>query len=235
MSSLSDSESANSVNNVVKEYSNPYDDPLFLSTSDYPGMQLVSGVFSSKRFLNWSRGIVLALGSKNKHGFLTRTTVMPDANSSKFQQWKRSNNMVRCWILNSMSLEMKEGFMTAKSAKQLWTDITERYELESFPNCTCGILQQCTFKILKRVLEQASKEKVMTFLMGLNDAYDNLRSNILSMESLPNTNKAYSMVQQIEIQKHITNVLNSAQNSSAFMATNADVEGCVQGFTVSRC
>ncbi|KAK9713354.1 hypothetical protein RND81_06G021800 [Saponaria officinalis] len=258
MSSSSNSESVNSINNDAKEYNNPYDDPLFLSTSDYPGMQLVSNVFAGKGFLNWSRGIVMALGSKNKQGFLTGFTMMPDAKSSKLQQWKRSDyNMVRCWILNSLSSEIKEGFMTAKSAKQLWTDITERYgqsngpflyqlkkelknisqenmSLERFPDCTCGVLQQCTCKLLKRILELALTEKVLTFLMGLNDSNDNLRSNILSMEPLPSINKAYSIVQQIESHKHISNVLNYVQNTSAFVATNVDVEACAQGLSVGR-
>ncbi|KAK9714147.1 hypothetical protein RND81_06G074700 [Saponaria officinalis] len=194
MPSSSDSESVNSVTNIAKEYSNSYDDPLFLSKSDYPGMQLVSSVFAGKGFLNWSRGIIMALGSKNKQGFLTGAM--------------RSDNIMRCWILNSMSPEIKEGFMTAKSTKQLSTNITERYgqsngpllyqlkkelknisqenmfvgeyinqlqrhwddieELESFPDCTCGILQHCTCKLLKRTLEQATIEKVLTFLKSLN-------------------------------------------------------------------
>ncbi|KAK9733425.1 hypothetical protein RND81_04G067500 [Saponaria officinalis] len=55
----------------------------------------------------------------------------------------------------------------------------------------------------------------MTFLMGLNDTYDTLRTNILSMEPLPPVNKAYSFVQQIESQKLISNVLNTTPNSSA--------------------
>ncbi|KAK9666606.1 hypothetical protein RND81_14G197700 [Saponaria officinalis] len=70
--------------------------------------------------------------------------------------------------------------------------------------------------------------------MGLNDTYDNLRSNILSMEPLPSINKAYSIVQQIESQKHISNILNSTQNTSAFLASGADFDSSAQAFSVRR-
>ncbi|KAK9677501.1 hypothetical protein RND81_11G147300 [Saponaria officinalis] len=41
--------------------------------------------------------------------------------------------MVRCWILNSMSDELKEGFMTVKTAKQLWSEIREMYGRSNGP------------------------------------------------------------------------------------------------------
>ncbi|KAK9676113.1 hypothetical protein RND81_11G055200 [Saponaria officinalis] len=108
-------------------YSNPYDDPLYLSASDYPGMTLVNTVFNGRNYLHWSRGIVLALSSKNKEGFLTGKTSMPATNSDKLPQWKRCDNMVRCWLLNTLSVDIKEGFMSSKSAKLLWDEISERY------------------------------------------------------------------------------------------------------------
>ncbi|KAL9231947.1 hypothetical protein vseg_007105 [Gypsophila vaccaria] len=249
------SESTTQSANTEQNYQNPYDDPLYLSTSDFPGMQLVSTPFNGKNYIHWSRGIMMALGSKNKQGFLTGKTAMPEASSSKHSQWQRCDFMIRCWILNSMSTGVKEGFMTAKSTKQLWNEIFERYgqsngpllyklkkdlrnisqndsnvaeyftnlkrrwddieELESIPECSCGVMEKCTCNILKKMLQLASQEKVLTFLMGLNDCYDTLRTNILSMEPLPSINKAYSFVQQIESQKNITNILQSSQEVSA--------------------
>ncbi|KAK9741235.1 hypothetical protein RND81_03G091300 [Saponaria officinalis] len=50
--------------------------------------------------------------------------------------------------------------------------------------------------------------------MGLNESYETLRTNILSIEPIPTINKVYSMVQQIESQKFITNVLNSSDVSA---------------------
>ncbi|KAK9755409.1 hypothetical protein RND81_01G022900 [Saponaria officinalis] len=186
-------------------------------------MQHVSTVFNGRNYLPWSRGMMLALGSKNKQGFLDGTNAKPSANSPKLQQWIRCDNMVRCWLLNSIASGIKKGFMSAKSAKLLWSEIKERYwddikDLEEIPDWSCGVMAGCTCNILKKIVEAASKEKVLTFLMGLSDDYENLRTNILSMEPMPGINKVYSMVQQIESQKLITNVLNSGQESSALVA-----------------
>ncbi|KAL9244246.1 hypothetical protein vseg_018043 [Gypsophila vaccaria] len=238
-----------------QQYSNPYDDPLYLSAYDSPGMQFVNTVFNGRNYLQWSRGVLMALGLKNKEGFLTGKTMMPDITSPKLIQWRRCDNMVRCWVLNTLSADIKEGFMTSKSAKLLWSDIFERYgqsngpllyqlkkelcnieqdnssvaeyfnklkrhwddieELECIPECSCGVMDNCTCQILKKMLEIASKEKVMVFMMGLNDTYDTLRTNILSMDPIPTINKAYSIVQHVESQKHITSVITSSQDVSA--------------------
>ncbi|KAK9678247.1 hypothetical protein RND81_11G198700 [Saponaria officinalis] len=258
------------------DYKNPYDDPLFLSPSDFPGMQLVSTPFNGQNYIHWSKGVVMALGSKNKQGFLTGKTTMPTVTSGKYQQWFRCDNMVKCWILNSMVSGIKEGFMSAKSTKQLWNEILERYgqsngpqlyqlkkelrnlsqdnltvaayftkmkkfwddieEIEGFPECSCGVMENCTCNILKKILDSSSKEKVLTFLMGLNDTYDTLRTQILSTEPMPTINKVYSFVQQIESQKMISNVINITQDASALVVNKYGVysPGASQWNSVKR-
>ncbi|KAL2224246.1 UNVERIFIED_CONTAM: hypothetical protein Sindi_3045000, partial [Sesamum indicum] len=56
------------------------------------------------------------------------------------------------------------------------------------------ILQQ------RRVPEIKSSDQLMQFLMGLNDTYDHVRSQILMMEPYPNVSKAFSMVLRVEKQ-----------------------------------
>ncbi|XP_074290242.1 uncharacterized protein LOC141616973 [Silene latifolia] len=75
----------------------------------------------------------MALGTKNKQGFLTGDVAMPSLTSPKLQQWQRSDHMVRCWLLNSISQELKENFVSCKSAKHLWTDLCERYGKSNAP------------------------------------------------------------------------------------------------------
>ena len=41
----------------------------------------------------------------------------------------------------------------------------------------------------------------MQFLMGLNDVYSSVRSQILLMDPLPSVNKAYSLILQDESQR----------------------------------
>ncbi|XP_074314562.1 uncharacterized protein LOC141649781 [Silene latifolia] len=246
-----------SINSVAPDQ---YDDPLFLSNSDYPAMTLVNSIFDGKNFLNWSRGVVMALGTKNKQGFLDSSTAMPALTSPSFQKWLRADHMVRCWILNALAPEIKQGFMTAKSTKRLWEDINNMYgqsnapllfqlkkelkntsqavdqlvveyynklkcswddieDLEMFPDYTCGALAKCPCSFLKKILEVMTREKVMTFLMGLDSEYKHLKTNILSMDSLPNLTKAYSLVQQIESQKRLSKFATDHVESSAMAAS----------------
>ncbi|XP_074273150.1 uncharacterized protein LOC141596800 isoform X2 [Silene latifolia] len=112
--------------NTDAEYRNAYDDPLFLSQSDYSGMKLLETMFNGQNYPHWSRGMFLALGSKNKQGFVDGTVARPAPNSPKLPQWMRSDAMVRCWIVNTIIPGIKEAYISSKSAASLWSEIRER-------------------------------------------------------------------------------------------------------------
>src|SRR5262249_39713524 len=48
-----------------------------------------------------------------------------------------------------------------------------------------------------------SSTHLIQFLMGLNDAYDHIRNQILLKDPLPTVNKAYSMILRIDKQREI--------------------------------
>lgn len=60
-------------------------------------------------------------------------------------------------------------------------------------NCVCGGKQK-----LSKPLED---ERLIKFLMGLNEAYAPARSSILMIKSLPNLNYVYSLLLQDENQR----------------------------------
>ncbi|XP_074301707.1 uncharacterized protein LOC141633129 [Silene latifolia] len=248
---------------------NPFEDPLFLANSDHAGLNFANTLFNGRNYCHWSKSMMLAMSTKHKEGFLTGMTAIPAITSSRYSLWWRCDSTVRCWLVNSMEPEFREGFMTCKTAKQLWTEVFERYgqmngpllfqlkkdlrnvvqdkssvaeyfnklkrywdeieEIEDFPDCTCGVLAKCTCSLLKKMLERASIEKVLTFLMGLSDSYDTLKSQILSMEPMPPINKVYSIVQQIESQKKISNVMNTTHEMSALFSNRQGAQFPNQG------
>ncbi|XP_037493636.1 uncharacterized protein LOC119370139 [Jatropha curcas] len=59
----------------------------------------------------------------------------------------------------------------------------------------------------------------MQFLMGLGDEYDNVKNQILLMDTFPSINKAYSMILSVEKQREV-NTLNveSSENSTILLA-----------------
>ncbi|KAK4391969.1 hypothetical protein Sango_1974700, partial [Sesamum angolense] len=81
--------------------------------------------------------------------------------------------------------------------KQLWDEVSC---LIPPAMCTCG---RCTCGCSKTKTGRIEANQLMQFLMGLNEHYDNIRSQILVLDPLPNVNKAYSMVLRVERQRQV--------------------------------
>ncbi|KAL0331167.1 UNVERIFIED_CONTAM: hypothetical protein Sangu_1662200 [Sesamum angustifolium] len=88
--------------------------------------------------------------------------------------------------------------------KQLWDELIC---LEPPQVCLCGVT--------KPVINLSGSHCLMHFLMGLNESFDHVRSQILVMDPLPDVNKAFSMVVSVERQRQVQldypgNVINTA-------------------------
>ncbi|XP_057961040.1 uncharacterized protein LOC131153036 [Malania oleifera] len=75
--------------------------------------------------------------------------------------------------------------------KRLWDQLLN---LEPLPECTCGANK--TFS------NNHDKVYVMRFLMGLNENFETIRTQILMYEPLPSINKVYALVLQEESHKN---------------------------------
>ncbi|KAL2242389.1 UNVERIFIED_CONTAM: Retrovirus-related Pol polyprotein from transposon RE1 [Sesamum indicum] len=76
--------------------------------------------------------------------------------------------------------------------KKLWD---EQLSLDPLPVCSCGAG--------RKFAEKAEFTQLIQFLMGLNDAYDHVRNQILLMDPLPSMGKAFSMILQVEKQREV--------------------------------
>lgn len=63
-------------------------------------------------------------------------------------------------------------------------------------------------------------ERLIKFLMGLNDTYSPARSNILMITPLPSVSLAYSLIMQDEKQRKVAVNSHFSGNSVSFLATN---------------
>ncbi|KAM2220643.1 hypothetical protein ACFX1S_019828 [Malus domestica] len=120
--------------------------------------------------------------------------------------------------------------------KALWDELTSYHEP---PTCTCGGL--------KKINERDEKERVMQFLMGLNESYVAVRGQILLMQPLPDTRKAYSLVLQQEKQVevsltrhnnnlHAMNVTSNREPAAQRGNSSLKCSYCDQKYhTVDRC
>lgn len=86
---------------------------------------------------------------------------------------------------------LSQGTMTVSAyftkLKSLWDELYTYH-----PIATCNLM--------KVHVEQREEDRMMQCLMGLNDIYSGVRSNILMISPLPNVHQAYSLVIQDEMQ-----------------------------------
>lgn len=106
---------------------------------------------------------------------------------------------IQVFIIKKQLAQMKQGNdslnVYSNKLKKLWEMLNF---LEPRPRCTCS---GCKCDINKKLEEIESSNQVMQFLMGLNESYNYVVSNILLLDPLPAFNKTYSIISRIERQK----------------------------------
>ncbi|CAA0825574.1 Unknown protein [Striga hermonthica] len=79
-------------------------------------------------------------------------------------------------------------------------------------------LQVCDCEKGKGVVQQDAETKLIQFLMGLSDVYDNVRNQIMLIDPLPTVNKAYSMLLTAERQRNIQTEYGSKIDNASMVA-----------------
>jgi len=91
-----------------KEGGNNAFDLFFLYHSDHLGLVLVSKPLNGDNYSTWYISMTISLNAKNKLEFIDGTIQIPSANSQpdEHASWKRCNDMILSWILNSITSEL---------------------------------------------------------------------------------------------------------------------------------
>uniref|UniRef100_A0A2C9V763 Retrotransposon gag domain-containing protein n=1 Tax=Manihot esculenta TaxID=3983 RepID=A0A2C9V763_MANES len=153
----------------------------------------------------------ISLGAKQKLGFIDGTMKVLEIEFENYKVWQRCDYMVtelcleiaerygKCngpmiyeiWrIITSISQENVSVSVYFTRLRQLWDELST---IEVLPPYTCGVA-----KIMDGL---QNKQKVIQFLMRLNDAFEPMRNRVLMMDPLPSVSKAYSMVVKFEAKK----------------------------------
>ncbi|XP_016481850.2 uncharacterized protein LOC107802793 [Nicotiana tabacum] len=83
--------------------------------------------FGGIGYRSWRRSVLRALSVKNKLGFINGECRKPSPNSAQFRQWKRCDDMVTSWILNSFAKEISDSVEYANNSVELWRELEDRY------------------------------------------------------------------------------------------------------------
>ncbi|KAI9195677.1 hypothetical protein LWI28_017144 [Acer negundo] len=220
--------------------SNPY----FTHHSDHPGLVLISKPLNGDNYSTWKRAMTLALNSKNKLGFVNGSISAPSkiTDPENYAAWSRCNDMVHSWIVNTLSPEISDSVIYYSSANEVWEDLHERFSQSNAPRIfeiqrDIAYLRQEQLSVsayytkLKGLWDELSsysdtvhgaqqdQQKLMQFLMGLNDSYSGVRGQILLINPLPSVRQAYSSVSQEEKQRMLSSThITGDSGGSATMA-----------------
>ena len=101
--------------------------------------------------------------------------------------------------------------------KILWDELVH---YQSFSACTCV----CTCGSQRNQLNAQQNDQVFHFLMGLNDNYSIVTSQILITKPLPALNKAYSLILQEEKRRQVGQA-NLVIEPTTLYANNSNPKG----------
>ncbi|GMP93350.1 hypothetical protein CsSME_00043226 [Camellia sinensis var. sinensis] len=90
---------------------------------------------------------------------------------SSYDQWEITNSLIMGWLIHSMVLEIREGYLSMDTAQDIWEAVATTYSRK-------GNFSQA-FE-LRRSIERS---RVFKFLEGLNVEYDPVRGRILGMDN----------------------------------------------------
>ena len=236
-------------------------DPLFLHLSDHPGHVLIADIFNGEDHDNWKRSVLIALSAKHKTAFIDGSYEKPYAKSPLLPYWKRCNDMVLSWLLNSMHKNIRDSVLFCEIASDMGKELKESYgqsnkarlfqaqkdvccisqgELDiaayfnkakrlwdeftaasASPRCTCC---KCECDINGRLHDYFQDQKLIQFLMGLNESYTQVMGNILMINPSPTLSQVYSLLVQEERQRQV-------KNNAQFQGEGASFNASTTSFT----
>ncbi|CAO2816832.1 unnamed protein product [Amaranthus hypochondriacus] len=96
--------------------------------------------------------------------------------------------------------------------KTIWDELDH---LSPMPYCNCN---GCTCGLTKQFLKLQQDQRMMHFLMKVNDTFHQVRTNILMMEEPPSISQAYRLLLQEQRHKALTQLANPLPEPMAFVS-----------------
>src|ERR1044072_3486766 len=110
-----------------------------------------------------------------------------------------SGDLVRIFELQHEISTFQQGTLTVSeyftALKKLWEELEQ---FRPMPRCVCVVPCRCPASRNMKLYQD--QDCTMRFLMGLNESFSAIRSQILAIEPFPTLNKVFSLVNQHERQ-----------------------------------
>ncbi|XP_021758654.1 uncharacterized protein LOC110723616 [Chenopodium quinoa] len=201
---------------------------------------MVNELFDGTGYNSWKRTMMLGFSSRNKLGFINGTVVQPLETDPNYGSWQRCNDLVIGWLLFSLDKKIAKSVWFYKTASEIWKDLEERFGQTSatqlfslhqelanmkqekddenpLPVCNC---RNCVCMITQKILKTQQDQRLMMFLMKLDDKLALVRTNILMMQPLPTISVAHRLCMQDETQKMVSQTASSNNLESMAFAVD---------------
>ncbi|CAM8984340.1 unnamed protein product [Rhodiola kirilowii] len=216
------------------------EDLYHFNTNEITGAAIVSEVLIGRQnFVSWAKSMEIALSVRSKLEFVQGERPKP-TDAALAVKWKRCNDVVMTWLLNSVSKKVVSHILHAKDATTAWRILHNRYagsnvsrkfylkkevsnirqgdldianyfeklnafwkELDSMSKrISCDEDSECAN--CRTTAREREEDRVIEFLMGLNDNYAHIRTHILALKELPTLDTVYDMALNAESQQKVT-------------------------------
>ncbi|XP_070014846.1 uncharacterized protein [Nicotiana sylvestris] len=169
-----------------------YHHPLYLQLYDTPGSSLISiQLTGSENYALWSRSMKIGL-IELLSGIVYKSSAHKVWTDLKDKYDKVHGS--RIFFLHKEIATLSHGISSVSTYFSKLTDLWEEYDaLMPCPRCDCPES--------KSYFEHFEYQRLLQFLMELNETYSQPRSQILMMSHVPAVNKAYSMIVSEESQR----------------------------------
>ncbi|XP_026399211.1 uncharacterized protein LOC113295068 [Papaver somniferum] len=107
-------------------------DPYVIHPSDNQATVMFSPLLQVDNYGAWVRGITKALNAKGKLEFVD-VSLPPPEDDITHRCWKRCEDLVGSWILNSVHPDIRASCLYAASSYAIWKDLHVRFCVSNAP------------------------------------------------------------------------------------------------------
>ena len=200
--------------------------------------------FDGGNMFEWSKMITLTLDGCQLGDHLTEAA--KPVTDPDYKKWKAAESLILSWMLRSMTPEMRRDFLYCSSVKEIWEDIQKYsdeqthdwriYELNGQASRARqggdNVIQYSSkLKAIWREIDYLwptqnpqsverqyiLKQKLFTFLMGLNPIYEAVGNQLLHREKLPSLEEAIGAIRQAESRIRVTPESQASNSAALFV------------------
>ncbi|KAF3776275.1 hypothetical protein EJ110_NYTH48023 [Nymphaea thermarum] len=171
-------------------------------------VQITTIRLTKENYLKWSAAITMGIAGQGRIAYVNESKVEPAANSMAWDTWFLKDNQVKTWIVNSKRkvrvhqlmkdvYALRQGDLSVAdfygALKSKWKDL--EYHSDDTWNCPQDQMHY---------VAKEWENMIFLFLAGLNDEFENIRSQILNSEESFSIEDVYSRVEAEEQRRLVT-------------------------------